>query len=62
MPQKTTLEKQNKIKAKRLSFFSKVKDLNWRDKAREVCKERLTHYESKGNERKADIYRRKLES
>ena len=61
MPEKTTQEKQSKIKQKRLSFLSKVKDLNWSDQARKVCKEKLEHYEATGNVKKADIYRRKLE-
>lgn len=60
-PEKSTKDKQVKEKQKRLSFFAKIKNAGWRTEARKVCMERLAHYESTGNVRKADIYRRKLE-
>lgn len=49
-------------KQKALKSVSKEKWYNsfWKSEARKRCEERLVHYESKGNLRKADIYRRKL--
>jgi len=57
---KTTEQKQAKEKLKRSSYLLKMFEVNWQSQAVRVCKERLAHYEATGNERKADIYRRKL--
>lgn len=53
------IEKQKQIKKNhKLLRLS----LPWKNKAKERIKERLTFYESKGNENKASIYRLKLKS
>lgn len=52
-------KKKTKFKAKRESRLKWLGSF-WKSEARKVCEERLAHYESTGNVRKADIYRRKL--
>ena len=55
---RTRDEKQKALKvAKKQGWFSSF----WKSEARKRNEERLAHYTSTGNIRKADIYRRKLE-
>ena len=52
-------KKKAKFKAKRESRLKWLGSF-WKSEARNVCEERLRHYESTGNENKASIYRSKL--
>ena len=54
---RTRETKQKSLKTiRKEGWFSKLFKSEWRQR----CEERLAHYESTNNERKADIYRRKL--